>query len=175
MKTDNYKIDPKVFVGGKWDTDKVAWHWTNLIQANGPFCNSLFYQIKKTYFPTINKFNLVFPTRQTVTRLGTCYQTRQLVYMYCRSLKVFLHEIVHLIHSGHGPAFMNFQHELLDHIENIIPITKKDKMSIAVELVKRSIDDYWHYDSDQTTLNNIELAAKANDLDPDDLLDAYYY
>jgi len=169
----NYKIDPKVFVGGRWDTEKVTWHWTNLIEANGPFCDSLFFQIQKTFLSCIN-FTLTFPKRYTTKRLGTTYPDKKKIYLYCRSLKVFLHEICHFAECNHSQYFLDFLEEVLNLVDTIIPITKMEKMKIATQLVKHRIENYYHSDEDGAILEFCEKAAKANNLNSGELLDAYY-
>ena len=174
----DYKIDLKNIVGGKWDTDKVSFHRINMIEGNGEFCHSLFYQIKKRrkFFEGINLNLRVFKDgRGTVDRLGTCWPSRNQINLYCRSVKVFLHEICHFVYNdGHGQGFLNYLDGMIDLCGELIPVTHEEKVRMSVQIIKRKIDRYIHFDEDQEILNLIEISAKVNGLDADEILDLYY-
>ena len=175
MSIRDYKIDSKVLRGGKWDSEKAEFHWINMIEANGNFCHSLFYQVQKKYFKKI-KLNLkVFPDgRNTVSRLGTCWPKRNQINLYCRSLKVFIHEICHFEISDHNRDFIKFMDEMIDHVGDLIPVTYQEKVRMSAGIVKKKIESFIYFDEDQEIINMIEISAKVNGIDVDDLFDMYF-
>jgi hypothetical protein len=168
-------MDSKVLRGGKWDSEKAEFHWINLIEANGIFCHSLFYQVQKKYFKNIKLILKVFPKGgNTTVRLGTCWKKRNQINLYCRSLKVFIHEICHFEIGDHNSNFINFMDEMMDYAGDLIPVTYKEKVRMSVGIIKNKIEGFIYFDEDQEILNMIEISARVNRLDMDDLLDTYF-
>lgn len=174
---EDYKIDIKNVIGGKWDSEKVTFHWINMIEGNGGFCHSLFYQIQtqKNLFKNINLNLKVFKDgKGTVSRLGTCWPSRHQINLYCRSVKVFLHELCHFKFDGHGRGFLKFMDEMIDLCGDLIPVTHEEKVRMSVEIIKRKINRYSYFDEDQEILNMIEISSEVNGLDADELFDKYF-
>ena len=87
---------------------------------------------------------------------------------------MFIHEICHFSYDGHDSEFLGFLDGMIGYVGDLIPVSKDEKIFMAVEIIKRKIEKYLYFDEDESILNMIEISAKVNGLDVDDLLDKFF-
>jgi hypothetical protein len=64
--------------------------------------------------------------------------------------------------------------ELIDICGELIPVTHEEKIRMSIAIIKRKVDRYLYFDEDQEILNMIEISAKVNGLNVDELFDSYF-